>query len=305
MEEFLDNIRQNPSLFYFLIAFALLWGGGMIWGAVVVVKSLGKRRQTVNSLKSNGFVQADNDLALIQQIKDALRKTWGEHFAERVEPNPRNERLTVETEHDRITFTYEIPKQEYRELSRATGAKERIQVVKRECVLSNFLFRRSASPVFYAQTKDTTTIRAFQPRTKVQTVGGWLLCVPAATGFDSTVTVYKKFTGHRAFLMNMAFQLAHVKPVTREGLLPDFERMFEVASTEPSSSRSVLEEEIQLRILKYEEYLPEGVKLSFNRDGVWLTGEEWLDKKRMNHLVALCEELVKSKKETALTHSSA
>lgn len=292
MEEILNNLRQNPSSFYFLIIFALLWGGGILWGIVFVIRQLGKRNRSISGLKHLGFSLCNTKMEIMHQIKDISMKTLWHDFSSRVDEHPRRELIRTAINNGKISITYEIPKQEYRTLSRATGLKEQIQVVKRQMILSKILFRPGGGGAFYAQTNDTETIRAFKPRTRVRSTTGWALCFADRNAHVSTFTVYRKFSGHRKFLMNMALRLMQIRPMDIKGLLPEFREEFDVMSADKPSLQSPLSKQLQQLILKYKAYIPEGIKLLVNREGVWMTGEEWLNREQMEQVVKLCNELL-------------
>ena len=253
MEEFLNNLRQNHSMFYFLVIFAILWGGGMLWGLVFVIRQLGKKNKSVRVLRRLGFTQVSDKTGILLQVRDIAMKTLWHNFSFRVDEHPRKELLRTATNNGKISVTYEIPKQEYRKLPRATGLKEMIQIIKREMVLNKILFRPDGEGAFYAQTDDTETIRAFKPRTRIKSINGWVLCFAGKNAHASTFTIYKKFSGHRKFLMNMALKMAQIKPAAVEGLLPEFRKEFEVMSSDISNSQSPLGKEFQQLILKHKD----------------------------------------------------
>ena len=92
--------------------------------------------------------------------------------------------------------------------------------------------------------------------------------------------------------MNMAFKMAQIKPVNIEGLLPEFGEEFEVMSAGIPDTQPMLSKNLQHQILKYKEYMPEGLKLSWNGEGIWITGEEWLNKSQTEQMVKLCDDLI-------------
>lgn len=300
MEEFLNNLRQNPSQFYFLVIFAILWGGGVLWGLVVVIRGLGKKNKTVKSLKRLGFTQVNSKTGMMLQIEDIAKKTLWHDFSSRVDEHPRKEFLKTEIDNGRISITYEIPEREYRKLHRATGLKEMIQIIKRKMVLSKILFRPDDGGEFYAQTNDTETIRAFKPRSRIKSTTGWVLCLAVKNAHASTFAIYRKFCGHRKFLMNMALRMAHIRPASLEGLLPEFSEEFEVTSADISGSQPLLSKQLQRLIIKHKDYMPQGLKLFLNSEGIWMTGEEWLNKKEAEQMLKLSHELkLELKKEVA------
>ncbi len=293
MEEFLNNMRQNPAMFYFLIIFLLLWGGGILWGIILVIKSLGKKSISFKYLKSKGFVEVKNNAGLLERVKDIVMKTFCRDFALRVDPNPREEFLSINSERGTVSIVYTLPEEEYRKLRRAVGVRETIQIVKRKLTLSRILLRYTGHEAFYAQTTDTETIRAYKPQRQVKSITGWVLCFPRKNRkFETTVTIYRKFTGYRKFLMDMAYQVAQIKPAQRQGILPEFSEEFEILSQMTQDSSPLLDERLQRIILEHKKYIPEGVKLFINEEGVWTTGEEAVTKEQMKSIVALCEELV-------------
>lgn len=291
MEEFLNNLRQDPPLFYFLIIFALIWGGGMLWGVITVIRHLGKKTESVSSLKRLGFTPVKNNMGIMLQIKDILMKTLWHDFSLRVDEHPRQEFLKTAINNGKISITYEIPRQEYHKLPRATGIKEKIQVIKREMVLNNILYKTIDGSAFYAQTKDTEKIRSYKPRTRVQCTTGWVICL-AGRNIHPQFTIYKKFTGHRKLLMNMAFKMAQIKPAGREGLLPEFNEEFEVLSANIPNSQPILGKNLQRQIIKYKKHMIEGLKLFVNSEGIWMTSEEWLNKRQTEQMVSLCGEIL-------------
>lgn len=299
MEEFLNNLRQNTSLFYFVVIFAILWGGGMLWGLVFVIKQLGKKNKSVKVLRNLGFTQFKGEPGMMHQVRDIAMKTLWRNFSSLVDEHPREELLRTEINKTTISITYEIPKQEYQTLPRATGLKEMIQVIKRKMVLSKILFKPDGEGAFYAQTNDTETIRAFKPRTRIKSSNGWVLCFASKNAHAPTFTIYKKFSGHRKFLMDMAFKMAQIRPAGVEGLLPEFSEEFEVMSTDIPNRQIPLGEELQRLILKYKDSMPQGLKLFVNSEGIWMSGEEWLDKKQTEGMIKLCDELKLKLKEVA------
>ncbi len=293
MDEFLNNLRQNPSSLYLLIAFVLLWGAGMLWGVVVVIKHLRKKNKSVNRLKQMGFIEIDDPGAILQVRNIAINTLW-QNFSFRVDEQPRRELLKIAHNTKELSVTYEIPRDEYRRLPRATGLKEMIQIVNRKMVLSKILFRSGKRKAFYAKTKDTETIRAFKPRTRIKSTIGWAICFAGKNDCKYTCTIHRKFTGHKKFLMDMALRMAQLKPVPVNGMLAEFDEEFDIKFSHLPDSQCMLEGKYQRIILKYKEYIPEGLKLSINNEGVWITGEEWLDKEQTVQMIKLCDELLDS-----------
>lgn len=291
MDEFLNNIRQNPGMFYFLIIFAILWGGGMVWGIIFVIKSLGKRKKSLRALRSMGFERADRRPERIRKAAHLCLQTLGRYFARRVEPNPRKELFQVAADNKKIRLIYNIPKNEYRSLPRATGIRESIQITGRKFTLSRILFQSAGGGAFYAETNDTETLRAFKPRKRVHSTIGWVLCFSAAAKYPSTIAIYRKFTGHQKIFMKLALNIAKVRPVALKGILPDFNDAFEVNRLEMSGSEPVLGEELQQTILAYKDFMPQATKLFLNPKGVWFTGEVWPNGRQMGQMVKLGEQL--------------
>ena len=85
MEEFYSNIQNDPFSFYFLVVFALLWGGGVIWGVVFVIRSLGKKRRSFNYFLSAGFTKVGNNRALLKKVKAACAQSIAEDFFSHVD----------------------------------------------------------------------------------------------------------------------------------------------------------------------------------------------------------------------------
>lgn len=91
--------------------------------------------------------------------------------------------------------------------------------------------------------------------------------------------------------MNIAFRMAHIRPASVRGLLPEFNEEFEVMSADIPNSQPLLGKQLQRVILKYKDYMPQGLKLLLNSEGIWMTGEEWLNKKQTEQMVKLSDEL--------------
>ncbi len=291
MDEFLNNIRQNPAMLYFLVIFSVLWGGGMLWGIIVVIKSVGKRRTSLRALRSMGFEKAANRPELIRKIEPLCLQTLGRFFSKRVEPNPRKELFQVSSNNKKLFLVYNIPKNEYRSLPRATGVREIIQITGRKLTLSRILFRSAGREAFYAETNDTETIRAYKPRKRTKSIIGWVLCFSADEKFNTSIVIHRKFTGHRKFLMNLALNIAKVRPVVPKDILPEFSDAFEVNLPEPLGSKPVLGKQLQQIILAYKDFMPQGTKLFINQKGIWFTGEEWPARRQMEQMLKLGEEL--------------
>jgi len=291
MEDFINHLRQDPKLFYFVIIFASLWGMGVLWGVVFVIISLSKRSQSVACLKSLGFKKTDNDKRLMQAVSNIAIKTLWENFSDGMGSSQRDKQVTISINRSRISISYSIPPSDQQTLPRATGLKEMIQLTERKMTLHHIRFRDMDGKAFYAQTDDTKTIRAYQPKTRKESTVGWALCFACATNSASSVCIYKKFTGHRKLLVDMAFRIAQIRPLRREGLIPEFAEEFEIMSASTSNAEPLLDNRIQSLLLKYKRHIPEGLKIFINKEGLWMTGEEWLSKSQMKNIVKLCDEL--------------
>ncbi len=294
MEEFLTRIKQDSVMFYFVIIFSVLWLGGMIWGAALIIRSIGKSRQAFRFLKSIHFEDITKRRDRLERVKEICRKTLCRSFAREVETKPRDELLQISTDDKKIKFKYSIPESEYEQLALGTGIKQKIQVVSRELTLSNIVYRYADSEAFFACTNDIKRIRSYRPQTSVRSESGWILCFPLRAGIFDSISIYKKFTGSRGFMMNFAMKIAQVKLPDLEGLLPEFEKDFGISSGNIPESKSILDEKFQRIILRYKDFIPEGIKIFLDKEGIWLTGTIWLNKREMQQMILLCEELKKS-----------
>ncbi len=294
METALGNIRQNPFLLWFLVAFVVLWGGGMVWCGVLVARSLGKRRSARRALRSMGFDNTGGRRERLEQVKGVALDTLCRGLAAKVDPYPRSERLHVEVRADTVRFSYHLPEAEHRRLPRAVGVREAVQVVGRDLVLRRILFEPE-SGAFYAETTDTETVRAQKPARRTRSATGWVLCFAGQTGCLSTVTVYKRLTGHRGLLVDLAFKVAGIRPAAPEGLLPEFANTFETLVSDVSPAGQPVDEHVQRTILACESGLSEGLQLHINPAGVWATAEEWQDEERMRQVAGLCETLARGR----------
>ena len=97
--------------------------------------------------------------------------------------------------------------------------------------------------------------------------------------------------------MDMAYKIAQIRPAGVNDLLPEFNETFEVMSKDIPGSMPLLGNDAQRLILEYKDYMPEGLKLSVNREGVWLSCEDWLDKEQAVQMVKLCDELLQKMKK--------
>ena len=291
MDEFICNLQKNPSMFYFLVIFAVLWGGGMLWGVLFVIRSLGKRKRAIKALRSAGFEKADGNTEYIRKTADLCLKTIAKQFTKRVDSEPRRELFKIANDQKRIQLSYKIPRKEYRDLPRAVGFQEQIQIIGRTFTLSRILFRASGRSAFYAETNDSETIRAFKPRKRTNSTIGWVLCISSNTSCISTIVVFRKFTGHRKLLLNLALNIANVQAVQPKGILPEFGDAFELNLLDVSGEEPVLEEWMQRIILDYRDALAEGTKIFISPKGIWLSGEVWPDGKQMKAMVNLCDQL--------------
>ena len=291
MEEFWANLRQNPFTFYFVIIFSVLWLGGILWAAILIIKSISKSKRFIETLKTLHFEKIGNRRDRIERVKDICERTLCRNFGKEVEQNPRDELLRVTTDDEKIIFRYAIPENEYRKLSGNIGLKQEIQVVSRELILSNILYRYADSEAFLAQTSDTRVIRSYRPSTHTKNFTGWVLCFPKRIGVSAFVSIHKKFTGSRRYLMNFAYMMAQVKLPEVHNLLPEFSDEFAISSAD-ASANVTLDENVQRAILEYKNFIPEGMKIFLDKEGVWLTGDIWLDGKATEQMIHLCQRLL-------------
>ncbi len=269
----------------------------MIWGIVLVIRQLGKKRRFLKAIKSMGFAPVNDNRKIIEEIKNIFANTLSISFIRRVNENPREKLINYQIKGERISVTYKIPATEYRDIPRPVGLRETIQIVERKMVLSKLHFMQGDSKAFFAQTDDIETIRCFQeikPINQKRSTVGWIICFSARTNYASTIIIYKRFTGHKKLLLNIAFKMANVKPEGARGLLPDFKNEFEVQLAEISNSQPIIDESTQQIILGYKRCFPEGVKLHLGNGGIWITGEEWLETKQVMCLIKLCNELLRT-----------
>lgn len=292
MGEFLSNLfNQNPSSFYFLIAFSILWGGGLIWVAVFIIRYLLKKKKAKKILYTLHYQPVNNDVKALETIKNILLATVCEKFAERVETNPRKKLLDIRLKGKKIHIAYNIPKSEYIKLPRAVGIRERIQVIGRKMTLKNIIYRTGDFYSFYATTVDTDIIRAYKPRRRIESVSGWLLCFSAATGFASNIVINRKFTGYRKMFMNFTLKIGNVQATQLPNLLPEFTDTFDINILQKNQNEINLSKKLQKIILEFKDFIPEQIKLYLAPQGVWIRGEIAITPLEMKNITILCKQL--------------
>lgn len=292
MESFLEHLRQNTFAFYFLIIFSALWGGGMLWGLVFLIQHLRRKTRAIKALHTMGFTPVMNHSGQLERITAMAMGSVYRNFANRVDTDPQPNLLKATQGKHFIRIEY-TTKEAHRDLHRATGMKEEIQIIKRVVKLKKVLNHPGANPEpFYANTTDSETIRAFKPRQRIQSTSGWVLCFPTNTQYTSTMTIHRKFTGSSRMLMNLAFAITKVKPAFIDGLLPEFEKEFDLSQNQTPDETSFLSESVQREILRLGKGLKEEYNLVLDPRGVWLSGTVWPKGKEVNGLVSLCETLI-------------
>ncbi len=292
MESFLAHLRQNTFAFYFLIIFSVLWGGGMLWGLVFLIRHLRRKTRAIKALQSMGFTPVTNNSGQLERITAIALGSVYRNFANRVDTDPQPNLLKTTQGKNLIRIEY-TTKEAPRDLHRATGMKEEIQIIKRVIKLKKILNRPGATlEPFYANTTDSETIRAYQPKQRIQSTSGWVLCFPTNTQYTSTMTIHRKFTSSSGILMNLALAIAKVTPAATGGLIPEFEKEFDLAINQIPDEVSPLSESVQRKILKLGKNLKEEYKLVLDPKGVWISGTVWPKGKEVNELVSLCETLI-------------
>ncbi len=294
MDAFLHQLRQNTASFYFLIIFAILWGGGMLWGIIFIFRSLGKRKRALKALREMHFESVSNNFGALEAIKEMCLKSAYRTFAKTVDAVSVRDAVRTSIRKNKILIDY-TTQSEQRDFSMNIGLKEPIQIIRRKLVLSNLLLRPNGAPSFYAETSDTKTIRAYKPRKRIQSTTGWILCFPANMQLNSTIIVQPRFSGSAKFLMNVALKIAHLRPVSARCLLPEFESEFETMVANFQDEEPSLDTDIQVKILQFKDAFREGFQLHLDPAGVWITGSTWPDGENMKMLAILCGELTRSR----------
>ncbi|HDM76993.1 MAG TPA: hypothetical protein ENG51_11050 [Deltaproteobacteria bacterium] len=280
------------SKYYFLIAFLILWGGGMLWGIVLIINHLRKSKKALQVLKAMQFEPLSNNPGIAERIKDIVVNTVCKNFTTQMDALRGNSESSISAKNIVLKFEYNSEAGRHN-LPRPIGFRERIQLISRTFTLKKIYYKANGSvESFYAETVDAETVRHFRNRREKRSNSGWILCVSGNTGYSGRLTIHPKFSGSAKVLMTLAYKIADIEPISAQGLLPEFEEYFGVKVESLDREVHSLDEKSQLKILPLKDSFLQDTKLVLDPRGVWLLGSSWPDPDKFKSLVLLCYALV-------------
>ena len=125
----------------FLIIFAVIWGGGIIWAVILIISQLGRGRKLIKALKKSGYSEIISRGDLIDEFKrfyvEVEFGTTDVLNYIKMEIKRRKIKLIIETDKHKIISAPLL------------GMKEHITYVKRVIVLKNILKKNNENTVLY------------------------------------------------------------------------------------------------------------------------------------------------------------
>ncbi len=277
--------------YYLLIAFLVLWGGGMLWGFFVVINHLRKKNRVRKVLNEVGFRPISGNLAICERVKEIALRTVCRDLWDGSVTGEANSTLNVDVKDNSIKIEQSLQPDDS-VLPRPIGFKEKIRLLSRAFVLKKIQYSSDNNiEAFYAETLDTEIIKFFRNRKEKRSSGGWVLCVSGKTKYPVKMIVRPKFTGSAKLLVNLAHKIADVKPVSAGGLLPKFVEAFEVSVGCFDGELPKIDTDTQLKILDARDFFPQQTTLTLSPDGLWLSGSIWPDLDKFKKLVSFCYSL--------------
>lgn len=290
--EITAKLKQDPALFYFLIAFLSLWVIGALTGVIFVLRHLMRKPRTISSLKAMRFNPVKNNPALLQYIGNSLSRKIYKDIAKSIDTSggPSSLNIIFGKKHIHIEC---VGKEPTVKIARPIGMRSKGQVLKKSITLKNLFYRTSGGiEACFAQVTNSRKIKSFG-KTETRTDYGWILAMFKETSHPVTINIRPKFTGWKKGLVNTALALAQIERKTMRGLLPEFEEMFDV-SAETKDENFCISKDIQNKILSFRDaFYDEQINIFLDPSGVWISSPLWAKKaSQFTRLASLCEELI-------------
>jgi len=307
MESFLTEIRQNTFAFYFLIVFGAIWGLGVLWGIIFVLRHLNKRSRVIKFLRTARYAPVKNDSYLLERLSSSFNEKIYANLSRTVDKDPRADLLKASIEKDIlgkqfIHIEYHT-KEEPKRMPTPLG-RERFQRLKRSVVIKRLLYRSSGDNVsYYAEITDSRSDLYWQlirtkslQKIKSKSFKEWIIVIEKPGKFSSTITISRKFTGSAKFLIDTAISLSGMhhpeSQPSLDGLLPDFQNMFTIGMNNSENRKRYLSEDIQRKIMASQECFEGDITLVIGPYGGWIKGSKWLKLSNLKCLLLLCQELL-------------
>ena len=241
MESFLTEIRQNTFAFYSLIVFCTIWGMGVLWGLIFVLRHLNKRSRIIKFLRMAYYEPVKNNSYFLENLKNSFNKKIYANLSRTVDKEPRADLLNTSIEKNIfgkqfIRIQYHT-KEEQKRLPTPVG-RERFQRLKRSVVINHLLYRSHEGNVsYYAEITDSRSDLYWQiiqtkslKKIETKSFKEWILVIEQPGKFSSMITIRRKFTGLAKSLIDTATSLSGMRrhpdyQPGMNGLLPDFQNV--------------------------------------------------------------------------------
>ena len=234
---------MSKDMEIFLIIFAILWGGGMLWAAILIISQLGKGTKLIKALKKSGYIEIIKRGDLTDEFKQFYLETeFGTtdvlNYME-TKIKGKKIRFSIKTDnHKKIPLP--LP-----------GGREQIAYVQRVITLKNILMKQEEGITYYfVEENDRVTHLEYMNQRKTNSYQNAKFIAKIGEKQNSAeVNIRKKFKGPQGFLMGIAEKYTSIGEYKIKNLLPQFEDKFTVYKL---SDENYLDENIQRLILKYE-----------------------------------------------------
>ncbi|RLC31251.1 MAG: hypothetical protein DRH32_04525 [Deltaproteobacteria bacterium] len=307
MESFFTEIRQNTFAFYFLIVFGAIWGIGVLWGLIFVLRHLNKRSRIIKCLRMAYYEPVKNNSYLLEYLKNSFNKKIYANLSRTVDKEPRADLLKASIKknifgNQFIRIEYHT-KEEPKRLPTPVG-RERFQRLKRSVVINRFLYYSQGGNVsYYAEITDSRSDLYWQliqtksfKKVKTKSYKEWIIVIEKPCKVSSKITIRRKPTGSAKFLIDTAVSLSGMPHLDSQpdidGLLPDFQNVFTIVIDDSDDKKAHFSKNIQRKILASQECFENDIILVISPDGAWIKGSEWIQLSNLKCLLSLCHELL-------------
>jgi len=231
---------MDKNMEIFLIIFAVIWGGGIIWAIILIISQLGRGRKLIKTLKKSGYSEIISRGDLIDEFKrfyvEVEFGTTDVLSYIKMEIKRRKIKLIIETDKHKIISAPLL------------GMKGHIAYVKRVIVLKNILKKNNENTVLYFfEENDRLTHIEYVNQRKTNSCQNAKFLMK--TENNIAVNIRKKFKGPQGFLMGIAEKYTSIGDYEIKNLIPQFKDKFTVYKL---SDIDYFNENIQRLVLKYE-----------------------------------------------------
>lgn len=292
MEEFINEMKKNPALFYSVVAFCAVWGAGALAGIIFVLKHLSRRSGIIKSLQMSGFNPAENNPGALERMKSDFSQKVYKDLVSSSDATGGTALLETTLRKKSIYIEYK-PKESPVDLPRASGSREGGGIIKKSVTIKKRFYRSSGYvQSYYAEVSDSITSRKYNS-VSTRVVKKWILVFLKKTPYTVKFTISPRSTGWKKMMVDAALALAKAERQTIQGLLPEFEEKFEVSAYTIEKNIS-FPENIQKKILSFQDCAGgEDIKLILDPEGVWITSSVWpKSTSQFKRMISLCNELI-------------